>query len=70
MVLHCMLTPEWINGNKAILLEVDVDLNEKNCNAGGFLIDEGNGYIPTEYRYLENIEPEKIRVVKKLYLNL
>lgn len=71
-LIRTMLTPDWIIKNKAVLLEVDVELiKDVNYNAGGFiLIDDDNNYIPTEYRYLEDIQPKNIRLNKKMYLEL
>ena len=57
-----MLTNSWIEKNKAVVLKINVDLNEKNSSAGWFK-DNIEGVEPKEFRYFFNIEPKYIEIV-------
>lgn len=65
-VVKNMLTPNWILKNKAIVLKVNLTLNNTNSKEIPFDISEiGTNII--EIQYFENIEPNSITYYKKLY---
>lgn len=57
-----MLTNDWVNRNNAIVLKVNVELNEINSSEGWYT-DTLNEIGPKEFRYFSNIEPKHIEVV-------
>ena len=61
-IIERMLTPQWIKGNKAVILIVD--LEPKDNYSLGWYQDTENGPIPKELRYYDNIEPNRIKVHK------
>ena len=63
-----MLTNGWVRKNNAIVLKVDVVLNEINSSKGWYS-DTINGIEPKEFRYFLNIEPSKIQVVNVNFKN-
>ena len=65
-IIESMLTDKWINKNKAILLEVDVDLTDENHTCGWF-VDSVEDVEPKEIRYMLDIEPNNIKVKKNLF---
>lgn len=61
-----MLTNGWVKKHKAIVLKVDVELNESNSSKGWY----NANHEPMEFRYFLNIEPENIEVIDFLKFNL
>lgn len=57
-----MLTNDWINKNRPIVLKVDVELNDINSSTGWFK-DSVDGIEPKEFRYFLNISPYDIEIV-------
>ena len=56
-----MLTYDWIKKHEAIVLKVNVEINDINSNIYYFY-SNGNKSIPKEYRYFLNIEPKYIQL--------
>jgi hypothetical protein len=63
-----MLTNGWVKKNNAVVLKVNVELNEINSSAGWFK-DNKDGVVSKEFRYFLNIEPSNIEVVKVNFKN-
>ena len=63
-----MLTNGWVKKHNAVVLKVDVELNEINSSKGYYL-NTINGMEPKEFRYFLNIEPKKIEVVNVNFKN-
>ena len=57
-----MLTNGWVKTNNAVVLKVNVELNEINSSEGWYK-DGINGIEPKEFRYFSNIAPKYIKVV-------
>lgn len=57
-----MLTNGWVKKNNAVVLKVNVKLNEINSSEGWFK-DDKDGVKPKEFRYFLNIEPKQIEVL-------
>jgi hypothetical protein len=57
-----MLTNGWVKNNNAVVLKVNVELNEINSSAGWFK-DNVDGVEPKEFRYFLNIKPQNIEIV-------
>jgi|Laugresbdmm110sn_2_1035109.scaffolds.fasta_scaffold115578_1 hypothetical protein len=57
-----MLTNGWVKTNKAVVLKVNVELNEINSSEGWYK-DGINGVEPKEFRYFSNIEPNNIEII-------
>jgi len=57
-IIKTMLTSGWILKNKAIILEVNIELNDNNSNCGWY-----DGELnPKEFRYFFNIESKNIKL--------
>ena len=63
-----MLTNGWVLKNNAIVLKVNVELNEINSSEGWYK-DTLNGIEPKEFRYFSNIDPKYIEVVNVNFKN-
>lgn len=68
-IIKNMLTDNWIKKNKAVVLKINIELNNTtSLNFGYFLYDKYNHkYIPKEYRIFNDILPNNIEFFKKLY---
>lgn len=63
-----MLTKNWINKNKAIVLKVNIKLNGINSNS--FTFTDVDGSIePKEFRYFLNVEPHNIELIEMDFKN-
>lgn len=57
-----MLTSKWIKRHDAVVLKVDVELNEMNSSKGWY--SKGiNGVEPKEFTYFLDIEPKQIELL-------